>query len=56
VYRLLGAGGLDATVVPPLGKLSDGKLGYFIRAGQHSMNREDWQAFWDYADKHLGHH
>jgi hypothetical protein len=56
VYRLLGAGGLDATAVPPPGKPSEGTLGYFVRAGQHSMTREDWQAFWDYADKHLGHH
>lgn len=54
VYRLLGAGGLDATAAPPLGKLVDSNLGYFIRAGKHAMTREDWQAFWDYADKQLG--
>jgi dienelactone hydrolase len=54
VYRLLGAGGLDAKEVPPLGKLVDSKLGYFIRAGKHSMTREDWSAFWDFADKQLG--
>jgi hypothetical protein len=53
VYRLLDAGGLDAKVVPPNGKLVDSRLGYFIRAGKHSMTREDWQAFWDYADKQL---
>jgi hypothetical protein len=53
VYRLLGAGGLDAKTVPPLGQLVTSRLGYFIRAGKHSMTREDWQAFWDYADKHL---
>jgi hypothetical protein len=54
VYRLLGAGGLEAKAVPPLGKLSNGRLGYFIRAGKHSMTREDWEAFWDYADKQFG--
>ena len=54
VYRLLDAGGLDAKSVPPLGKLVDSKLGYFIRAGKHSMTREDWAAFWDFADKQLG--
>src|SRR5262245_49851661 len=50
VYRFLGAGGLELKEVPPLGKLSPASLGYFIRAGQHSMNREDWQAFLDFAD------
>jgi hypothetical protein len=54
VYKLLGAGGLDAKSIPPVGQLSAGKLGYFIRAGKHAMTREDWQAFWDYADKQLG--
>ena len=54
VYRLFDAGGLDATAVPPLGRLVDSRLGYFIRAGKHSMTREDWQAFWDYADKQFG--
>ena len=54
VYRLLDAGGLDTKAVPPLGKLVDSKLGYFIRGGKHSMNREDWQAFLDYADRHFG--
>jgi hypothetical protein len=53
-YRLLGADGLDASAVPPLGKLVDSRLGYFIRAGKHSMTLEDWRAFWDYADKQLG--
>jgi dienelactone hydrolase len=54
VYRFLDAGGLDAKEVPPLGKLVDSKLGYFIRAGKHSMTLEDWKAFWDFADKQLG--
>lgn len=54
VYQLLGAGGLDAKEMPPNGKLVDSRLGYFIRAGKHSMARTDWEAFWDYADKQLG--
>ncbi len=54
VYRFLGAGGLDAKEMPPLGKLIDSKLGYYIRPGKHSMTKEDWQIFLDYADKHLG--
>jgi hypothetical protein len=54
VYRFLDAGGLDAKEVPPLGKLVDSKLGYFIREGKHSMSLVDWQAFWDFADNQLG--
>ncbi len=54
VYRLLGAGGLAAEAMPPPGKLLDGTLGYFIRPGRHSMTREDWGAFLDFADRHFG--
>src|SRR5262249_53476271 len=54
VYRFLGAGGLDAKTRPEIGKLVDSTLGYFIRLGKHSMTREDWKVFLDFADKHLG--
>ena len=54
VYRLLNAGGLDARERPPLRTLSDGTLGYYIRPGKHSMDREDWGVFLDFADKHFG--
>ena len=53
VYRFLGAGGMEAKSQPELGKLTDGTLGYWMRAGKHSMNREDWKIFVDYAAKHL---
>lgn len=53
VYRFLGAGGLEAKSRPELGTLTDGKLGYWIRAGKHSMARADWKIFVDYASKHL---
>ncbi|MDB5385100.1 MAG: hypothetical protein JWM11_746 [Planctomycetaceae bacterium] len=54
VYRLLGVEGLAPNSRPEIGKLIDSKLGYFVRAGKHSMNLEDWQAFWAFADKHFG--
>ena len=54
VYRFLGAGGLDAKQMPENGKLVDSTLGYFIRPGKHSMALVDWQAFWNFADKHFG--
>jgi hypothetical protein len=53
VYRFLGAGGLASSTMPETGKLAAGKLGYAIRPGKHSMTREDWAFFLDYADKHL---
>jgi hypothetical protein len=53
VYRFLGAGGLDAKKQPQLGKLVDSTLGYYIRAGKHSMTPEDWEVFRAFAGKHL---
>jgi hypothetical protein len=54
VYRLLGAGGLDASRMPETGVLVDSTLGYHIRPGKHSMGREDWKVFLEFADKNLG--
>jgi hypothetical protein len=54
VYRLLGAGGLEARAMPRPGQLLDSRLGYFIRPGKHSVTRQDWKMFLDFADKHLG--
>src|SRR5207247_399508 len=45
VYKLFGAGGLEAKKMPVQGVLVDSKLGYYIRAGKHSMNAEDWRVF-----------
>jgi cephalosporin-C deacetylase-like acetyl esterase len=53
VYRLVGAKGVQSKTMPPVGKLMDSPLGYFIRDGKHSMNRGDWRAFLDFADKQL---
>ncbi|MEZ6047437.1 MAG: acetylxylan esterase [Planctomycetaceae bacterium] len=39
--------------LPELGQLSSGRLGYYIREGNHSMKRGDWQVFLEYADKHF---
>jgi hypothetical protein len=54
VYRLLGAGGLEARRMPEPGRLIDSTLGYYIRPGKHSMTKADWKVFLDFADKHLG--
>jgi hypothetical protein len=53
VYRFLGAEGLKAKKMPEPGKLIDSTLGYYIRPGKHSMTREDWKVFLDFADKQM---
>ena len=52
-YRLMSGEGLGAATPEPISKLLPSRLGYFVRPGKHSMNREDWGAFLDFADKHL---
>jgi hypothetical protein len=54
VYRLLGAGGLDAERMPAVGTLVGGTLGYHVRPGGHSMGREDWAVFLKFADARFG--
>jgi hypothetical protein len=54
-YHLLGAGGLTADTLPPPGTLANGRLGYYLRTGKHSMTADDWRVFLDFADKQLGH-
>jgi hypothetical protein len=40
--------------MPPTDTLVESNLGYFIRPGKHSMTKQDWTYFLDFADKHLG--
>jgi hypothetical protein len=54
VYKLLKAGGCDASEMPPHDKLVSSKLGYYIRPGRHAMTSGDWSVFLDFADKHIG--
>jgi hypothetical protein len=54
VYRLVAGDGLLATHVPSTNELSPGRLGYYIRPGKHSMTREDWAVWLDYADRWMG--
>jgi hypothetical protein len=53
VYRFLGVDGLAVKQLPEIGKLVDSRLGYYIRAGKHSMTRDDWRVFCDFADRQL---
>jgi hypothetical protein len=40
-----------AAKMPEPGKLSAERLGYFIRAGKHSMGRSDWKVYIEFCDK-----
>lgn len=53
-YRLVGSPGMSSHAMPPEGQLLDGPLAYYIRAGKHSMTRDDWKVFLDYADSRFG--
>lgn len=53
VYRFLGEEGLAVTEMPPLNRLVNSRLGYFIRPGAHSMTPVEWSAWLDYADRNL---
>lgn len=53
VYEFLGVEGLAAEAEPEPGKLVHSRLGYYVRPGKHSMTTEDWQVFFEFADKWL---
>ncbi len=53
VYRLLGTEGLSAAEWPSPPALVKSTIGYYYRPGKHSVTPEDWDAFMDFADRHL---
>ncbi|MBL8892064.1 MAG: acetylxylan esterase [Planctomycetaceae bacterium] len=53
VYELLGQPGIAGPDMPPMHQLSGGRIGYFIRAGEHAMTKMDWEAYLEFADRNL---
>jgi pimeloyl-ACP methyl ester carboxylesterase len=50
VYRLFGVEGIAADAKPEDGKRIGGLLNYYIREAPHTVDREYWDAFLDFAD------
>lgn len=54
VYRLLGQDGLAARDMPGPNVLVWSRIGYHLRPGPHDVTTADWDAFLDFAGRHLG--
>lgn len=53
VYTLLEADRAELGRCPAEGSLHDGRLGYWVRPGKHSMTPADWATYLTFADKWL---
>ena len=56
VYRLLGAGGLPVTAMPPVNHPVLGIVSYHIRSGKHSITPYDWTQYLRFADTYVKRH
>lgn len=54
VYEVLGVKGLSATQMPgPDSPIQIGRIGYHLRTGEHAVKEFDWNAYLDFADRHV---
>jgi pimeloyl-ACP methyl ester carboxylesterase len=52
VFKLLGHEGLGTKKMPGIGETVHGdQAHYHLRAGKHNLTLEDWQRYWDFADR-----
>jgi hypothetical protein len=53
VYELFGTRGIAVADMPPVNQLVPSVIGYHIRPGKHSIGKDDWKVFCDFADPYL---
>jgi (4-O-methyl)-D-glucuronate---lignin esterase len=55
VYALFGKQALGTQTMPPIGAAIHGDAAhYHLRPGKHNLTLEDWQHYWDFADRVFG--
>lgn len=54
VYRMLGLSGVTIEELPaPDTPIQSGAIGYHLRTGKHAVEEFDWNAYLNFADRHL---
>ncbi len=53
VYRMFGVEGVGQKKRPEVGQFMNSRLAYYIREGKHSMTRQDWTIFLEFADRQV---
>jgi hypothetical protein len=57
VYALFGHKALGGSEMPAIGSAIHGdQAHYHLRPGKHNLIVEDWQHYWDFADRVFAHH
>jgi len=52
VFALFGQKALGTTRMPPIGGAIHGDAAhYHLRSGKHNLTLDDWQHYWDFADR-----
>ena len=52
-YHLFGSQGLPATEMPPPDVPITGDISFHYRTGKHDQTPQDWQHYWNIADRYL---
>ena len=54
IWELYGMPGLETEDMPPCDQhIGQGKIGYHVKTGKHSLTAFDWNFYYDFADRVL---